>query len=901
MAIEPGQQLLHYRLTEKIGEGGMGVVWKAVDTTLDREVAIKVLPDGFAADPERLARFGREAKLLASLNHPNIASIYGIHETSGAETVPGEGGTHFLAMELIDGEDLEQRTRRGALPIEEALRIALEIAHGFEAAHARGIIHRDLKPANVRLTQDGGVKVLDFGLAKAMTLDESVESTAPTMSPTVTSVGTVAGMILGTASYMSPEQAKGQPVDRRADIWSFGVVLFELLSGRRLFDGETVSEMLAAVLTKDPDWSALPANTPARARRLLQRCLTRDPRNRLQDIGDARIALQEVLAGDTDVVEGDTIEPPSSWSRRALPWLGVGVLLGLAVGWVALSLRGAPQTGQETGTLMRFPVQASEGLEKIVNPAPAPDDSYVVYEGLLEGVNRLYLHDFGSGETRLLEAAEGGRQPFLSPDGRWVAFHRGRELMKLRLAGGDAVKIGEVPSSFSGATWGPDGTILFPPGWLRGLWSISADGGEPVPLTTVNTDAGEKGHWWPRFLPDGRHALFTIWNAGAGLIDADVALLDVETGAYRKLVRGADAWFLPPAHIVYYHAGSYHAIAFDPDTRRVTGDPVPVLDVATDPSPQGTPELGLAISGRGTLFYTTRQIHPPVRLAVVAPGAPTEVLPFPARATLNLSLSPDGRTIAAASLESGLYVARLLDLQTGMDQRLDLTGSTWDVYWKPDGSGLAFKSMRKGDYDVYFKDVKIGGPEQPLRVTPADEEPLGWSADGRHVFMQEWLDDGIVLKALAVDGTGEDTVIEETTDIATVMISPDGGWLAYDSIRHGENNVYVKPYPGPGAELRVSAAGGKQAAWSPDGDELYYRRDTSIVAISYNVADGRFRPGKEEVLFESPLLAQNIWTPLVVLDRRRFLVTLLEEQPGQPRMHVVLNWSREAAARLAAQ
>ena len=301
------------------------------------------------------------------------------------------------------------------------------------------------------------------------------------------------------------------------------------------------------------------------------------------------------------------------------------------------------------------------------------------------------------------------------------------------------------------------------------------------------------------------------------------------------------------------------------------------------------------------MFYTKHQIHPPVRLALVVPAAAPEILPFPARATLSLALSPDGRTVAASSVESGLYVTHLMDLQSGTEQRVDLSGCSWNASWKPDGSGFAFQSMTKGDFDVYFKDVKLGGPEQPLLDTPTDEEPLAWSADGRHVIVEETLADcGCVLKAVPADGTGEDTLIAET-NVTAAVISPDGDWLAYTSQRRGESNVYVKPYPGPGVELRVSPGGGRQVAWSPDGDELYYRRDTFIVAVPYGVKDGRFRPGKEEVVFESPLLAQNLWAPLVVLDRRRFLVTLLEEPPGQPRMNVVLNWSQEAVARLEEQ
>jgi len=743
-----------------------------------------------------------------------------------------------------------------------------------------------------------------FSLAKAITPDVAADSAAPSMSPTMTSTGSVVGMILGTASYMSPEQAKGKPVDRRADIWSFGVVLFELFSGRRLFEGESISETLAAVLLKDPDWSALPSNTPAKVRRLLQRCLTRDPKNRLQDIGEARIALQEVLAGEMDVAEAETIGPAPSWSRRALPWLGAGVLIGLAVGWGVVSLRGSPQTATETNAVMRFTVPALESVEDIRNFAPAPDDRYVVYQGYADEVPALYQHDFESGNSRRLEGTEGGIDPFLSADGRWVGFHRETDLMKLRLSGGDAVKICDVSRGFPGATWGPDGRILFPRGWLQGLWSVSADGGEPVQLTTVNLDAGEKGHWWPRFLPDGRHALFTIWNAGAGLIDADVAVLDVETGEYRKLVRGADAWFLPAGHIVFYRAGSYHAIAFDPDTLEVTGDSVPVLADATDPLPQGSPNLGLAISARGTLLYSTQQIIPPVRLAVLKPDAAPRTLEFSARSIGGLALSSDGRTVATDNLESGMYFIRLLDLQNGTDELVDLTGSNWKPHWKPDGSGFAFLSMRKGDFDIYFKDVRAAGAEQPLRVTPTDEQPLGWSVDGSNLFHRETSlgNAGVSIWASPIeDAFAESTLIGEV-NANVVTASPDGAWIAYDSTRAGVRNIYVRPYPATGAEVRVSLQGGMQPAWSPDGAELYYARENSIVAISYTVEQGRFRPGNEEVLFESPLLALNFdGTPVAVLDRRTFVVTLLEAEPEPPHLNVVLNWSREVAVRLAAQ
>jgi Tol biopolymer transport system component len=701
---------------------------------------------------------------------------------------------------------------------------------------------------------------------------------------------------------LSARTAKGKPVDRRADIWSFGVVLFELFSGRRLFEGESISETLAAVLMKDPDWSALPSNTPAKVRRLLQRCLTRDPKNRLQDIGEARIALQEVLAGDTDVAEAETIGPAPSWSRRALPWLGLGLLLGLAVGWGVVTLRGQPQGNAEADAIMRFSIQAAQGVEGVANFAVAPDDRYVVYQGGVDQVDRLFLYDFESGKARPLAGTEGAESPFVSPDGRWVAFHRGPDLMKLRLTGGDAVKICVGPADFPGATWGSDGTILLPWGWIKGLWRVSADGGEPVQLTTVDVDAGEKGHWWPRFLPDGRHALFTIWNAGAGLIDAEIAVLDVQTGEYRKVIHGADAWFLPPGHLVYYHAGSYHAIAFDPDTLEVTGDPMPVLDDAIDPLPEGTENLGLAISGRGTVFYNTQQIIPPVRLAIVKPDTEPRPLAFSARSFRHVAISPDRTTIAAASLEAGVWAIRLLDLRSGTDERIDLAGSNWRPLWKPDGSGFAFTSLRKGDFDIYFKDVRGGEVVQPIRVTATDDYSSAWSADGEVLLATVTKKNGgYSLEAVPVGGSADESTVIADFDNEAVEISPDGEWLAY-SARHdgGLSNIYVRPYPGPGADVRVSPGMGKEMAWSLDGTELYYvRGDNSIVSISFTVEEGRFRPGREEVLFQSPLMMRDNSTPLAVLDRRTFVVRLLETEPGPPHLNVVLNWNREVAARLA--
>ncbi|HSG00132.1 MAG TPA: protein kinase [Vicinamibacterales bacterium] len=897
MPLDPGTRLGSYEVTAAIGAGGMGEVYRARDTKLDRDVALKILPESLAGDPDRLMRFEREAKTLASLNHPNIAQIYGLEEGESARG-DRDASPMALVMELVEGEDLAERTARGAVPLDEALPIARQIADALEAAHGAGIIHRDLKPANVKVRGDGTVKVLDFGLAKAV--DASGEGQGPGADmPTVTSPAlTAMGVILGTAAYMAPEQAKGKAIDRRADIWAFGVLLFELLSGRRVFDGETISETIAAVLMKDPDWSALPPTVPTRVRRLVERCLTRDPRKRLQDIGEARIALEDVLAGQADAGDaGGAVTAPGG--SRHWPWLGGGLLLGLAAGWLLFAVPGRPETAAAPTGVMRVRVPALAGLGSIRNPAAAPDDRFVVYQGYVGDLPMLYLHDFESGEVRPLAGTEGGNDPFLSPDGQWLAFRRGNELLKVRIAGGDAIKITETPQNFPGAAWTMDGAIVFPPGWLQGLSRVPADGGEPVPLTTVNTEAGEKGHWWPKLLPDGRHAIFTIWRAGAGLIDSDIAVLDLETGDYRTLLRGADAWFLPPGYLVYYHAGTYHTVPFDTDRLEVVGEPVAVVEDATDPMPQGTNELGLAISARGTLFYLTRQIHPPARLAIVTPGADPEFLSFPARAVTSIGVAPNGRTIAASSLESGVHRIRLMNLETGTDERLDLAGSNWDPYWKPDGSGFAFLSMRKGDFDIYFKDLTTDGAEQPIRMTPTDEFPHGWSADGTGFFFVETLADGTQpLRAVTLDGTNVVSTVMQTTDDANAaVVSPDGRWLVYDAVRDGRANVYVRPYPGPGVEVRISPDGGRQPAWSPDGSELYYVREHAIVASSFTVAQDRIQPGAPEILFASPLLAQGGFeSPLAVLGPRRFVVALLEDEPEPPHVNVVLNWSREVAA-----
>jgi len=890
MPLEPGRTVGHYRIIAAIGAGGMGEVYRATDTRLGRDIAIKVLPAHVIEDAERLARFRREAHLLASLNHPNIAAIYGFEEAEGKP---------FLALELVDGEDLAGRLAKGPIRLDEAMEIARQIAEGLEEAHEKGIVHRDLKPANVKVTPEGKVKILDFGLAKACEGAGPEHGTADDLSqsPTLTRhAGTQVGVILGTAAYMSPEQARGKAVDRRADIWAFGVVLYEMLTGKRLFGGETVSDVIAAVLTRNADLSVLPADTRPALRRLLARCLERDPKRRLRDVGEARFILQESLSGtpDTDVPKAPAQAPQRHGSRpvwRAAAAAAI-LLLTLAAGLVLGGRWGSDRTAPVPAPPIRFSLDPPPEVDQIWAPALSADGSFVVYEGHVRGKPSLLVHHFAEFAPRPLKGTEGARGPFLSPDGRWVAFVQGSSLKKTAISGGDVLTICEIPArSFPGAVWRPDGTILFPLSWLTGLWTVSAEGGEPQPLTEPDRERGEKGHWWPKLLPDGRSALFTVWRARTGMNDSVVALIDLGSRRYRTLFPGADARFLPPDQIVYYHAGAYHAVPFDVATLEVSGDAVPVLDETADLDPAGDQDLPLAVADSGTLVYTTTQIVPESRLAWVAPGQGPVFLPFPTRRYVGMDLSPDGRTLAAAILEAGRYEIRLLDLQRGTEQLLDLTGSNWTPRWDPQGSGIVFQSMRKGDFDIYRIDAGGGGREEPVVIGEQDEVPYAWSRDGRQLIFSKSEPEGSdQIWALTIGGDAEPQVVVSGS-IRAADLSGDGHWLAYASNRSGRSEIYVQPFPGPGATTRISLEGGSSPRWSNDGTELFFVRDDSVLALSFRIDGGRFVPRSERVVLEAPMAALS--DPVISPDGRRFLVRLRLADPEPPRLRVVFNWNRE--------
>jgi serine/threonine-protein kinase len=571
MPLAPGTQLGPYEISASLGAGGMGEVYRATDTRLGREVAIKVLPESFAQDAERLGRFQREAQLLAALNHNNIAAIYGLEEADGRR---------YLVLEYVPGETLAARIARGAIPLEDALQLARQIAEALEAAHEKGIIHRDLKPGNIALTADGLVKVLDFGLAKA--LEGESAAVDPSESPTISLAATRAGLIMGTAAYMSPEQARGAAVDKRADIWAFGCVLFEMLTGRRAFTGDTASDTLASVLKVDPDWNTLPEDTPPKLNSLLRRCLNKKAKQRLHDIGDVRLELEELISGKTEIFSGAGVSAPrmsaapeARW-QRALPW-SIAVVLSLALFLLGWNRWQARQTGLHEQIRFEIAPPGNEnfGIPEYPMAVLSPNGKKLAFITSQGNAGNIYLRNLDDFEARPVTGVSDARSLFFSPDGKWVGFTSGGKMMKVSVDGGAPVPICET--NWGGGTWGADGNIVFTQGTNTGLWRVSADGGRPEKITEPDISQGELGHWWPQILPGGEWVLFT--NFGTPIEKAKIEALSLKTKEKRVLVEGAVyGKYAPTGHLLFFRGITLFAVSFDAAKLAVTGASVPVLE-----------------------------------------------------------------------------------------------------------------------------------------------------------------------------------------------------------------------------------------------------------------------------------------------------------------------------------
>ena len=775
MALTPGARLGIYEIIASIGVGGMGEVYRATDTTLGRQVAIKILPDAFASDPERLARFEREAKTLASLNHPHIAAIYGFEKSAGM---------HALVMELVEGPTLADRVAQGPIPLDEALPIAKQIAEALEAAHEQGIIHRDLKPANIKVRSDGTVKVLDFGLAKAM---EPTGAMSPNVSqsPTITTPAmTQAGMILGTAAYMSPEQAKGRTVDKRSDVWAFGCVLYEMLTGRRAFEGDDVTDTLAPSCGPNRIGRALPPEPPASIRRLLRRCLQKDRKRRLSDAAGARLEIDDALT----VPASDVVTLPATASRA-------GWLRGAVIATAALVVGGAAAGGAVWITtrpgparVVRTTIQTSGATALVNSPRAAgslaitPDGSRIVYTA----AGQLVVRRLDQFEATPLISLGSPTQPFISPDGQWVGFFDGMVLKKVAMTGGPPVTVFEDNSPMGGplgATWGADGTIVYADAGGAGLRRVSAGGGEAETLTTPDRAQGEIRHARPEFLPGGRALLFTIGYAGGGPDGARIAVLDLETGAKTVLLTGQHAKYLRSGHLVYGTEGTLRAVVFDLEQRTVVGAPVPLLAPVAVRGPQGAYEYDVADDG--TIVYLSANVAPPATRTLVWVDRQGRETPLGAEAHsyVHPRLAPDGTRVA---------VLNALNIWIWDLARARLTAGTLDggniPIWTPDSSRIIFSSLRGGGSPNLYAQAADGtGTATRLTDSPNLQYPTGITPDATQVVLNEATPAALAdIRLLTMTPTPHVKPLVETRfDERGGVVSPDGRWLAYESNRLG--------------------------------------------------------------------------------------------------------------------
>ena len=886
MAIEPGSSLLHYRIVEKIGEGGMGVVWKGVDTTLGREVAIKVLPEAFAKQAQRLARFEREAKLLATLNHPNIAVIYGLHEADG---------TRFLAMEMVPGEELAARIGRGPIPPDEVLAIGLQIAGALEAAHAAGVVHRDLKPANVKVTPDGKVKVLDFGLAKAMAPDPVSGQHDASLSPTMTAAASAAGMILGTAAYMSPEQARGQAADARADVWAFGVVLFEMLSGKRLFEGKTVSDVLASVLKSDPDWDRLPARTPPGTRRLLRRCLAKDPESRLHHIADARLEIQEALAGGSpDEAELAAASPAPASGRRLLPWTlaAAGILLaGLSL-WL-----GNPFSKPEPRPLLSlavpFPRETQLFDDQEGNLAISPKGDRLAVVLIQDGVRKIFLRALDRPGMIPLAGTESAEMPFFSPDGRWLGFIAKGKMMKVPVDGGTPLTICDAAGSNRGASWGSGDVIVFAPSNSTPLVKVSANGGVPAPLTALDEKANERTHRWPQVLPGGDVVLFTVGFLGSSesYEESPIDAVRISTGERTRVLEGASFARYVSGHLIFARGGFLFAVPFDPGTLKTTGNPVPVMEDV-----RGNRNSGVAyvdVSAGGLLAYVPgKQVAVQRVMVWIYPGGTREKLAAPPEAYSNARVSPDGRRIVFTLLGDQSQDVWIHDIERGTTTRLTFKGNNLFPIWSPDGKWIAFSSDRDGRMSVYRK-PSDGSGEAELLLGANDRKFMtdSWSPDGRYLALGTGTNyTDIAILALEDGKTTE--FLHTDQDESSPSFSPDGRWIAYQSDESGQNEIYVRPFPGPGGKWQISARGGEEPYWSRDGSRIFFLHDEKIWAADVQSDGAGLRPGRPQVVADTVAMSFSERNYSIDSNGKRFLyVTQASETGSGPdRIVVVANW-----------
>ena len=875
-----GTTISHYKVLEKIGEGGMGEVYRAEDTNLSRDVAIKVLPEQFTKDPQRLARFEREAKLLASLNHPNIAAIYGFEEADDVR---------FLAMELVPGETLAERVAKSPVPVEEALEVCRQIAEGVEAAHEKGVIHRDLKPANVKVTPEGKVKILDFGLAKVFKGETLISDIA--QSPTLTEEMTRAGVILGTAAYMSPEQARGQPVDQRADIFTFGSVLYELLTGKRAFEGETITDTIASILKGEPEWDLLPQGIPSTIRFLMSRCLQKDPHRRLQHIDGARILIEEALTGAT-TVSPIGVSSPSGW-KRALPWSIA--MVAVVVAGLALWNLTSPTSTQQPALRFMLALPVNEKMANLTeSPALAlsPNGTRLAYVATRAGTAQLYLHTMGQLEAEPIAGTEAARSPFFSPDGQWLGFFARAKLKKVSVSGGTPVILSDVTWAGATASWGADDTIVLTPHSNSVLFQVPAGGGTPQPLTTRDSESGEGGHASPQVLPGGKAVLFTVQST----VGLQIVVKSLETGERKVVLRGAaHARYVPTGHLVYVQAGTLMAVAFDIDELETTGTPISIFQGIMQPG-RSPAYPHLTFSDTGTLVYlpadTSRNLSR--TLVWVNQKGAVEPLGAPPGHYFSPRFSPDGQRVVVSIFSGGQWDIWVYDIRRDTLTRLTFERGRAPL-WTPDGKRVTFQSTRFGPRNLFWKPADGTGAEELLLESELPHMAHSWSPDGKVLAFSEILPStNADIWVLPLEGERKPQLFLRTPFTETgPVFSPDGHWLAYRSNESGQDEIYVQPFPSTGAKWQISTKGGEEAVWAPSGRELFYRNGNQMMAVDITT-EPTFTHGTPKLLFEGEYFSYGPRAVYdVAPDGQRFLMIKESEQVSSTQIHVVLNWFEE--------
>lgn len=902
MGLTPGTKLGPYEVVGPLGAGGMGEVYRARDTRLGRDVAIKVLPAHLSADAARKQRFEREAKTISGLNHPNICVLYDVGSQEGVD---------YLVMECVEGETLAKRLEKGPLPLEQVLKYGAQIADGLDKAHRAGVVHRDLKPGNVMLTSSGA-KLLDFGLAKPAAGAASL-ATLTAMSPAQSPV-TQEGMIVGTFQYMSPEQVEGKEVDGRSDIFSLGAVLYEMVTGKKAFEGKSQLSVAGAILEKEPEpISAVKPLTPAALDRTIRKCLAKRPDERWQSASDLATQLSWMTDSSATASGMAVTAAQGGWHLDRLGWALVGflavVMIGGGVAWTSL------QHATTAGRVMRFSIELPPGDALggtwywYPSVAISEDGSQIAYVAHRGGESRIYVRGIGETNVREVPGTEGADMPFFSPDGQWLGMYSGEKIKKVPLAGGPTVTI--ASTAFKGGTWGPDDTIYFGNG--AGLMKVAATGGTPQKVTMLDAKHGETDQVFPEVLPGGKALVFTVRNMEQPSFDeADIAAVKLASGERKLLVKGGtDPHYVSSGHLVFMRAGVLLAVPFDAEKLEIKGAAVPVAENILE-----NPRIGAgqyAVSKDGLLVYISGGVtYGEHELVFVDKAGNAKPLTASKRPYEDFTISPDGKYIAA-TIEGPVTNTWIHDITRDTETRFNFGVENRDPAWTPDGKHIAYSGYKDGKYAVFWKSLDGSTPEEPLILSDKTVDAWFFSPDGGTLLYAEYQFGGEQnIGALPLnDRAKARTIFPASYQAEWAILSPDGKWIAYDSNESGKPEVYVAPYPAMEPRERMSTNGGLHPLWAPDGRELYYRtgaspeeleqralaQKTRVMAVAIETKPA-FKAGQPRMLFEGPYFESGHDIAVTPDGKGFVLIRETDTQTGPRELEVVLNWPEELKQRV---